>query len=357
MATATTTKAHELLRGLVADGQVHGSLVDGIVAGINEYVDTPTDLSALRLQALEPTGDLAIRCEILELELADAMRSGGQRRAQRVRLRLVEAERRLKLGEERDRLAESRKRSCWCLGAGGRGVRNLPLDGEIIEVLQEYCSCRDGQIRKHDDDKIRERYRKGYKGRRVQRIIRQSGLEDLEIYRGLTWRNHPDRRAVQICAEWLDMPKPERPWLLACGLVGRGKTALMAGLAWEIAERGDTVIFTTVSDMLSRLRSGFDKDSDDTEGAYLDAFRNVPYLFLDDIGAERATDYAGERLLQIINHRHNKRLPTAFTSNLMPTDENADIDLRRFLDARIFGRIKRLSQFVPMTGRDLRDPA
>ena len=44
--------------------------------------------------------------------------------------------------------------------------------------------------------------------------------------------------------------------------------------------------------------------------------RNAPLLILDDLGAENPTQWAQEKLYQIINHRYNAALPTVITCNV-----------------------------------------
>ena len=45
--------------------------------------------------------------------------------------------------------------------------------------------------------------------------------------------------------------------------------------------------------------------------------KNVDLLMLDDYGAQHDTDWATEKLFQLLNHRYNGSLATVITSNNM----------------------------------------
>lgn len=45
------------------------------------------------------------------------------------------------------------------------------------------------------------------------------------------------------------------------------------------------------------------------------ALKKAPFLVLDDLGAERLTDWAAERLYLVVNHRYLHRLQTVATTN------------------------------------------
>jgi DNA replication protein DnaC len=76
--------------------------------------------------------------------------------------------------------------------------------------------------------------------------------------------------------------------------------------------------------------------------------RTVPLCVLDDIGAERVTDWVRERLFVIVNARHDADLPTIFTSNLAPPA------LDDHLGERTMWRIIEMCEVVHLDGPNLR---
>jgi DNA replication protein DnaC len=122
---------------------------------------------------------------------------------------------------------------------------------------------------------------------------------------------------------------PQR-WLILLGGYGCGKTHLAAAIANRVMERGQAVLFVTVPDLLDYLRATYSPNSPVRYDERFDQVRNAPLLVLDDLGTQNATQWAMEKLFQILNYRYNAKLPTVVTSNYQPEE----IDLR--IRSRLF---------------------
>lgn len=173
-------------------------------------------------------------------------------------------------------------------------------------------------------------------------------------FRGYTLDTFPDQRSPALAAvrSWLDVDRdPMRPGLLLYGGFGRGKTGLILGVMRELTRRefvrvgddghselriddhghgfttyerlsrwdydpgfGRFARFTTSTGLLESLRPKPDVDDDATLRRYL----SCPYLAIDDLGAERLTEWGADRLFEIVNERHNNLLPLIVSSNLSP---------------------------------------
>ena len=118
---------------------------------------------------------------------------------------------------------------------------------------------------------------------------------------------------------WAKRDDPEG-WLLLMGPCGVGKTHLAVAAAVERQKRGDDVFYATVADLLDHLRSTFSPDSPIAHADLLQRIRTADLLVLDDMGAERNTPFAEEKLFQIINHRYEERLPTIVTTSALPIE-------------------------------------
>ena len=116
------------------------------------------------------------------------------------------------------------------------------------------------------------------------------------------------RGAFLKAREWAEHPEG---WLVLLGVTGCGKTHLAAAIAGQRLAAGDRVAFVNVPDFLDALRPGREEDAVEL----LRRVREVPVLILDDLGAQKSTPWAEEKLYQLLNHRHLARLHTVVTTN------------------------------------------
>ena len=119
----------------------------------------------------------------------------------------------------------------------------------------------------------------------------------------------------------IDFAKNPRGWLVYKGIYGCGKTHLALAIAERcISLLGLQVVFMTAADLLDRLRNTFSNKDEQTLKEVLNKLENVKVLVIDDYGAESDTEWAREKLFQLLNFRHARTLPTVITTNL-PLDE------------------------------------
>lgn len=137
-----------------------------------------------------------------------------------------------------------------------------------------------------------------------------------------------------------------RKGLYLHGKVGTGKTHIAYALYKSEVARG--ALFWNTTELLHEIREDFDRPHSDKyrEGERLMEHRNV--LFLDDMGAEKVTDWVLETFYLIINKRYNERLPFVFTSNLTIKE------LSNTLGDRIASRITEMCDVIELTGVDRR---
>jgi DNA replication protein DnaC len=138
-----------------------------------------------------------------------------------------------------------------------------------------------------------------------------------------------------------------RGWLLLMGSYGCGKTHLAAAVANTCVEFGMQTIFLTVPDLLDWLRYSYDA-TDDTFERRFEELKNINLLVLDDLGAHNSTNWAAEKLFQIMDYRYLRKLPTVVTSNLELED----------LDDRVRSRLQDpdLVTCVRISAPDYRSP-
>ncbi len=137
-------------------------------------------------------------------------------------------------------------------------------------------------------------------------------------------------------------------WLLIQGGYGCGKTHLAAAIANFVVSMGVPTLFLTVPDLLDTLRFAYDNENTTFEERFED-IRSSSLLVLDDFGTQNATEWAKEKLFQIINFRYINKLPLVITTNLPLKD----------LDGRIRSRLEDpdLVGTIRINAPDFRNPA
>lgn len=170
-------------------------------------------------------------------------------------------------------------------------------------------------------------------------------------YADLDLTTYPDQDIASAVSEWWHQ-RPS-PWLLLCGDLGVGKTGLEIGLVKKALSNGRTALFRPFVELLSDIRATYrsrDGSAPD-EASLMNATKESHVLALDDIGAARVTDWAQERLFEILNYRYNERRTTILTTNLGPSE------LEEYVGARICSRINGMSWVYEILGPNLRERA
>jgi DNA replication protein DnaC len=136
--------------------------------------------------------------------------------------------------------------------------------------------------------------------------------------------------------------------LILSGPVGCGKTHLAIGVAKIACAYGYGVLFVNVPAWFQELRDGYASSSSLSEREWLDEMREVAVLVLDDLGAEKPSDWARERLYVVINHRSLSRRPTFITTN------RSLEELEHAIGERVMSRLYGDALVIRLTGGDYR---
>lgn len=94
-----------------------------------------------------------------------------------------------------------------------------------------------------------------------------------------------------------------------------------------------------VPDLLMEIRRTYNQDSKESESELVCRFRRLPYLVMDDMGAEKASPWTISVMYSVLAGRIDDCMPTIVTSNLTLDD------ISERLDDRIASR---LSAFAPI---------
>lgn len=133
------------------------------------------------------------------------------------------------------------------------------------------------------------------------------------------------------------------PGLYIYGGVGTGKTALACGILNDLHRSGVRVRFIQVSELLKQVVQP------ETGDQVYERLLDVEALCLDDLGAQKASDYARQMLLMVCDGRYSKGHRTIWTSNL-DLDSLAEF----FNDERLASRLVGNTRTVLLDGVDYR---
>jgi len=139
---------------------------------------------------------------------------------------------------------------------------------------------------------------------------------------------------------------PQKNGLLFLGACGVGKTHLAAAIANR--EIGETpTLFISCPEFLLELRDGISRKKRDYFSLF-DMARKVRLLILDDVGAEKTSEWVQETLFVLINHRYEHMLPTLFTTNCSLEE------LEERIGKRSTSRMVEMCRCIQMNGEDWR---
>lgn len=156
------------------------------------------------------------------------------------------------------------------------------------------------------------------------------------------FRQQREPQAFQAAQEFVFAPAG---WLMFDGPTGTGKTHLLAAMTAALIN-GSPVrypLYVNAPGLLDFYRAGFDEH--DSEERFR-LVRDADILLVDDLGAERQSDWTDERWYVLFDYRYLRALPTVIATNMKLDD----------FEFRLRSRLKdtALVQHVKLTSQDFR---
>lgn len=207
-------------------------------------------------------------------------------------------------------------------GTGGQTVsRKVPV----------MCQCQQDQEKAEKERAAREREMEA-----IAALKQQSLMDDrLNDATFSAFVQRPENaRILKICrkyAERFDEMLVKNQGLLFYGDVGTGKTYAAACIANYLLDRRVPVVMTSFVKLLDAM-IGFQTD----DSKLIARLNKAKLLVIDDLGAERGTDTALEKVYNIVDSRYRARKPVILTTNLSIEEMKDTVDTRY---ARIYDRI------------------
>jgi DNA replication protein DnaC len=130
---------------------------------------------------------------------------------------------------------------------------------------------------------------------------------------------HVLRKVALYCQSISDQVAAGRG-LWFTGDFGTGKTTLAMLISKAALERGHSVAIYSLPRLLAELRKTFDESSEMKYLQLLDGLASVDLLHVDDVGAERTSEWVLEQLYSIVNDRYEEQRALLLTTNLRPDE-------------------------------------
>lgn len=244
---------------------------------------------------------------------------------------------------------------CGTCGEARQAIRlvpdPIPDDPEHNSPLKVVRSCL--CERREEEQKQREEQAK--KDMEIVSSLRSASLMDRKMIQSTFGTFRPTKanaRNLKLCkryAEGFDEMFQKNQGLLLWGGVGTGKSFAAGCIANYLLDRKVPVIMTSFVKLISLLEADRSQYEE-----IINKLNRVKLVIFDDLGAERGTDAAIEKVYSIVDGRYRSSLPMIVTTNRSMDEMMGELDTRY---SRIYDRIFEVCYPMEFTGASWRKKA
>lgn len=211
------------------------------------------------------------------------------------------------------------------------------------------CLCKCAQEERDNQ----ERERKAQEFRDQCKRARQVGFPEKHMQQWTFAKDDMSNpkltQAMQSYVAHFPELKEQGKGLLLYGGVGSGKTFAACEVANALIDLGYSVLVTNFARLSNTLQGMFDGRQQ-----YIDSLNRFSLLVIDDLAAERDTEYMQETVYNIIDARYRAGLPMIITTNLTGAQLKSPDSISK---ERIYSRILERCHPIHVNGADRRRAA
>jgi DNA replication protein DnaC len=154
---------------------------------------------------------------------------------------------------------------------------------------------------------------------------------------------------VRAYVDDLDARLAEGRGLWLFGDTGTGKTTLGMLISKAALEAGRTVAIYSLPKLLARIRQTYDSEpGGDSYLSFFERLTSVDLLHIDDLGAEKRSDWVLEQLYSLVNERYEAQRSIVITTNLDHPE------LEEQIGSRTVSRLSEMCDEIEVRGKDYR---
>jgi len=233
-------------------------------------------------------------------------------------------------------------------------------------VSKEVCSkCHDTGWQRSERDGIHGVVRcECIKGSRFERLLANANIPRRYEHCELDNFENPFRNTstdiARVGAAGFVAEYPIRFGLLFMGPQGVGKTHLAVGIIKKlIRQKSVPCLFCTFPELLKEIQDSWNPISQSSEMTLLNPVLNTEVLVLDELGAQKPSDWVRDQVAYVLNYRYNENKVTIVTTNFLDYDSE-DVkpgrpdSLTQRIGPRIRSRLFEMCKTIKMDGKDFR---
>ena len=205
----------------------------------------------------------------------------------------------------------------------GKDLKPIGLDYLYVNISPEFieyerCTCeksinywkeidmkdQEQKKRKHYKEIINQFYSQNY----ISKRLKEYKFDNFKV-------TNINKKEVEIAKDYTNkcINNKLENGLIITGNSGVGKTHLAASISNELLQKDILVLMGRLTSLLDMIKETF-KDNSKSENELIDLFSNLDMIVIDDLGTEKISQWALDKLYTIIENRNENKLPIIITT-------------------------------------------